>query len=685
VFCLGTSTSIRYNLASTSSLELVREKTTPRCFASASRLQQEHESSIKHQRIAARARGSREKEMTSLKVLTAAVIAAVPAVAAAPKATFSIDAATGAQTGRSYLRNAMASNRVLYTAVNAAVRVSAVGAASTKPAIAMSTNVDSGAYIVVWQANGQPGKQTNLVGQMFNKVGSVGVEFLIADATAAIKQSPQVVALATGEYVVTWQSTSGSATGYDIYAQVLDSVGNRVGAAPILVNTAQTGPQQAPALAALDDGTVVIVYQSNDEVFAQIIDPANMVKLDGSAEMQVNVYDKGAQAAPSVAAGKNGSFTVAWQSPNPSGTGTGIYARIYAAGAWGAPFAVDDGSLPYNASPSVTAMVTGYTVVVWEGSAGAGAATSSIYGQVYNALGVRTGKQFLASTALQPAKREVPTAVELAAAAPARLVVAWTSTGGQDSDGSGVYSQAFTVNEAGAQPVRLETAVSEEKPGDQSNVALAPLANGAFLALYDSQYSAATAPRISSRVLVVPPADDADVCADVGASCSTTTPCCDAAIPCNSVSSTCAVVPVDRPSFTTITPDAAAPTAVAAAPFYKSTPFIAGIAGGLAGLALLILAVFFGVWRHKRQRASKVGARKVTPGGEDFSLDTAEASATDSTGAGAGTSGVKGAPALTRKSSQGRSLSRSRDQAPAARSATVSPAPRSAGSVSPAR
>jgi hypothetical protein len=624
-------------------------------------------------------------------MLSAAALAVIPAVAAAPKAVISIDAGTGAQTGRSYLRNAMATNRVLYTAVNAAVRVSPAGAASTKPAIAMSTNVDSGAYIVVWQANGQGGKQTNLVGQMFDKLGAVGTDFLVADATSTVKQAPQVAALATGDYVVTWQSTSGSATGYDIYAQVLDSSGRRVGAAPILVNTAQAGPQLAPAIAALTDGTVVIVYQSNDEVFAQLIDPANLGKLQDSAEMQVNVYTTGAQSAPSVAAGAEGSFTVAWQSPNPSGTGIGIYARTYAAGAFGAPFAVDDGTMLYNGSPSITALVTGYTVVVWEGSDSAAALTSSIYGRAYNALGVKAGRQFLASTALQPAKREVPTAAELAAAAPARLVVAWTSAGGQDGDGGGIYSQAFVVNEAGAQPVRLETAVSEEKPGDQSSVALAPLANGAFLALYDSQYSATTPARISSRVLVVPPADDADVCADVGASCSTTTPCCDATIPCNTVSNTCAVVPLDRPPLVTFPPESV-PTAVAAAPFYKTTPFIAGVAGGLAGLALLLLAAFFGWRRHQHQRASKVGGRKVQPGGEDFSLDTAEASSA-AAAASATAAASKGAPGTSAsngglaRQAKGRPLSRSREPAATvpSRSATVSPAPRSAGSVSPAR
>ena len=125
------------------------------------------------------------------------------------------------------------------------------------------TTLASGNFVVVWaDANGE------LSGQIYDVAGTkVGTEFLINNPTAGVEILPEIAALASGGFAVTWRSPTADGVNFfqngDIRAQIFDANGARVGN-EILVASGEVG-QSEPHIVSFGSDDLFITYVEYDQ------------------------------------------------------------------------------------------------------------------------------------------------------------------------------------------------------------------------------------------------------------------------------------------------------------------------------------------------------------------------------------------------------------------------------------
>ncbi|HVI92115.1 MAG TPA: calcium-binding protein, partial [Dongiaceae bacterium] len=189
----------------------------------------------------------------------------------------------------------------------------------SSPDIAMlqpSASLPTGGFVVAWSTN-QAGKW-DIYAQMFdasgNKVGAGG-QLPVSTIAGYNLYEPSVTGLSNGGFVVTWRADSGEDGSADgVFGRVYSASGSPVGA-QFLVNTTTANSQYRPSVTALTDGTFVVTWDTNAsgsyEISGQRYD-ANGNKI--GVEFTVNTYTTGNQTLSTVTADANGGFTVTWQS-----------------------------------------------------------------------------------------------------------------------------------------------------------------------------------------------------------------------------------------------------------------------------------------------------------------------------------------------------------------------------------
>ena len=157
-----------------------------------------------------------------------------------------------------------------YVRAGAAIAVnSQTTAKQTRSSI---TGLADGGFVVVWQTDytSQIGWSSEIKQQRYDALGNaVGGETLVNTLTAGDQTKAQVTALASGGYIVTWE-TSDSAqdgNGTAIKAQLLDASGAAVGG-EFRVNSQTVANQQQPTVTGLADGGFVVAWQTTDRAQA---------------------------------------------------------------------------------------------------------------------------------------------------------------------------------------------------------------------------------------------------------------------------------------------------------------------------------------------------------------------------------------------------------------------------------
>ena len=140
--------------------------------------------------------------------------------------------------------------------------------------------LSGGGYVAVWESQEQDGDADGLFGQFFDAGGNpVGGEFSINSTTAGSQEDIEIIALSDGGFLVVWQSVGGQDGDADgIYAQQFDANGNKING-EFLVNLTTTNSQADPSITLLQDGRLVVVYESflqdgsGDSVIGRIFTP----------------------------------------------------------------------------------------------------------------------------------------------------------------------------------------------------------------------------------------------------------------------------------------------------------------------------------------------------------------------------------------------------------------------------
>jgi hypothetical protein len=282
----------------------------------------------------------------------------------------------------------------------------------------------AGNFVVVWHSLFQDGSDYGIFARRYDASGTpVGSsEFRVNSATDSTQRFPRVASSATGQLIFVWRGLDGS--GWGINARRFSSAGAPQGL-DFLVNTSTTNNQGLPDVASDASGNFVVVWQSDRQdspytygVFGRLYDSAGVPR---GPEFQVNTHTTGRQIRPSVAMDAAGRFVVVWASDDQDGSSTGIFGQLFDASGVrvGPEFPVNSYVDQSQFRPSVASDASGNFVVTWWSQLPG--ATTGIRAQRFNAAGSAVGGEFQVDANLGGATGYN----EVSADASGNFVVAW--------------------------------------------------------------------------------------------------------------------------------------------------------------------------------------------------------------------------------------------------------------------
>ncbi len=320
----------------------------------------------------------------------------------------------------------------------------------------------SGGYALFWTDSGQDGSGQGIYGRIYAADGTAGPEFLAEVNTSSTQHYPAVTELANGRIVLTWSAytsgSSGDGSGYGVVARIFEADGTPV-TGEIAVNTYVTSTQEDSAIAGLAGGGFVVTWASSGGDGTDYGISAQRFAADGTklgTEFVVNTTTTSAQTEPAIAALSGGGFVIVWTDYTADGSGYGVYAQRYDASgvALGGEFMVHQLTESTQYQPVVTALDDGGFLIAWSDS-GSNTADPSGYGvfvQRFAADGTRVDAPVLVNTETSGNQSDAA----LALLADGRVVAVWTSaTSGTAGDGSsdGVFQTILAP--AGTAPASL--------------------------------------------------------------------------------------------------------------------------------------------------------------------------------------------------------------------------------------
>jgi hypothetical protein len=230
----------------------------------------------------------------------------------------------------------------------------------------------NGGFVICWDSYEQDGSSTDIYAQIYNENGDkVGNEFQVNTYAKNVQSSPSICGLKNGEFVICWDSYEQDGSSTDIYAQIYNENGDKVGN-EFQVNTYTNNAQSSPSVSGLTNGGFIICWNSYEQdgsgygIYAQVYNE-NGDKVEN--EFQVNTYTNNWQASPSICGLTNGGFVICWQSMEQDGSNNGIYTQIYNENGAkvGNEFQVNTYTNSWQAVPSTCGLKNGEFVICWEG------------------------------------------------------------------------------------------------------------------------------------------------------------------------------------------------------------------------------------------------------------------------------------------------------------------------------
>jgi YD repeat-containing protein len=249
---------------------------------------------------------------------------------------------------------------------NLMINDDAPGIIQTAPAIAMD---NEGNFVICWQ-DYRDG-DNNIYAQRYDAAGNpVGINFRVDnDPESGTQLSPSIAMNVAGGFIICWQDNRNS--NYDIYAQRYDAAGAPLGTNFLVNDTAGLEQQSYPSTAMDGTGNFVICWQDGRDsvgdynIYAQLYDTAGTRVGTNFLVNDTTVIEQ--QTYPSIAMDNAGNFVICWEDYR-NGDGD-VYAQRYDAG--GNPVSTnfkvnDDPGTREQWCPSVTIdPVSGRFVICW--------------------------------------------------------------------------------------------------------------------------------------------------------------------------------------------------------------------------------------------------------------------------------------------------------------------------------
>jgi hypothetical protein len=313
----------------------------------------------------------------------------------------------------------------------------------------IARNNSNGNFIIVWTSNEQDGDGEGVFAQRFDKDGNkLGQEFQVNTEWKYDQNKPAVAMNSKGNFVITWSSTKPDQDLQDIYCQIYDSEGKKIGG-EILVNTTTIKSQNCPDIGMDSQGNFVIVWHSWDEDGGDRGVYAQRFKYDGTkigGQFLVNTFTKFSQCMPTIAMNPDGKFIIAWQSWGQDDTTTtyyvdyGIYAQMFNEDGTkkGKEIHVNTTTDDDQFYPDVAIDDIGNFIITWTSWVSNTYNYSEVMAQRFDKDGNKIGGEFIVNTTLT----EYQWLSSVILNNDGSFVVTWGSWK-QDNSREGVYLQFF--------------------------------------------------------------------------------------------------------------------------------------------------------------------------------------------------------------------------------------------------
>ena len=352
------------------------------------------------------------------------------------------------------------------------------------PAIA---GLSDGGYVITWESRDQDGDQFGIYAQRYDATGArVGTETHVSTQTANSQLGPAVSGLTGGGYIVIWISRLQDGSGYGIYGQRYDAAGVAAGA-ETRINSTTASDQYYPASTALSDGGYIVTWASygqdgsNWGVYAQRYTSAGVAT---GGETLINSYTSGPQQNPAISALNDGGYVVAWSSFSQDGDLWGVYAQRYdsAGVAVGVEKRINTHTTNDQQNPTVAALADGGYVISWEaiGQEDSGSSLHThVYAQRFNAAGATVGGETRVDAVTNVNSQGEPVVTALSDGG---YLIVWK---GMDQDGSGYGVIAQRFDSAGGK-IGPESVINNFSINNQQDCVVTALANGGYAIAWDS-------------------------------------------------------------------------------------------------------------------------------------------------------------------------------------------------------
>ncbi len=325
---------------------------------------------------------------------------------------------------------------------------------------------DDGALVVTWLED----KNREMKRSIIESDSDVRyLDEIVSQETPGAEATPEVAALPDGGHLVVWSAHAGAdpdSSYAGVYGQRYTADGERAGN-EFLINTTVVGWQTNPAVAVLDDGGFVVVWNGNgpgdiNAVFGQQFDTAGTAI---GQEFRVNQAAPENQQLASVDALAGGGFVVTWTSTNEASATSqeDIVARIFdgtidpatnqpsPAGDQFLTNTITTGVQRGGVSETIAGLTSGRFVTVWTDAAGENADLTNVYARLYEADGTPvSAAEFQVNTI----SSDTHDFASVGALGDGGFVITWTGTVGSqpvilgqrfDADG-GTVGAEFQIN-----------------------------------------------------------------------------------------------------------------------------------------------------------------------------------------------------------------------------------------------
>jgi tetratricopeptide (TPR) repeat protein len=333
---------------------------------------------------------------------------------------------------------------------------------------------------VVWSDERNGANSDDIFAQKFDSDGNPqwGSSDIKVNTDSLLEQAgPSVAVDPNGNIIVVWSDERHGSTNDTIYAQKLDTNGNRLwDTSDVRVNqNTSSCTRVAPDIAIDSDGNAIIVWRDNRngdyDIYAQKLDSNGVVQW-GASDVKVNQYASSEnELSPRIALDPYGYAIIVWSDGrNGATTNDSIYAQMLDTEGnelWGSSDVRinQDAGTYYRSAPRIATDSDGNSIVVWIDERNGGS-DARIYAQGLSRYGVT---QWSDDVQVNQDTTDQTGGSDIAVDSNGHFFVAW-----QDQSGSSdIYSQKLDLDgnvHWGSSDIRLNQGVGDFHTGPSLTV-----------------------------------------------------------------------------------------------------------------------------------------------------------------------------------------------------------------------